>query len=106
MQILADSMGLGKTIMTISLLLSHSERGGSSTASTSQSSNDNCESSFCSEKSPIPPKKKPKFTGFEKLMKQKEPLFGGGNLIICPMTLISQWKVQCLRGLTLFLMIL
>ncbi|KAL8484399.1 hypothetical protein ACS0TY_026896 [Phlomoides rotata] len=92
--ILADSMGLGKTIMTISLLLSHSERGGSSSASTSQSSSDNCESSFSSEKSPIPPKKKSKFTGFEKLMKKKTPLFGGGNLIICPMTLIGQWKTE------------
>ncbi|KAL8480941.1 hypothetical protein ACS0TY_027455 [Phlomoides rotata] len=92
--ILADSMGLGKTIMTISLLLSHSERGGSSSASTSQSSSDNCESSFSSEKSPIPPKKKSKFTGFEKLMKKKTPLLGGGNLIICPMTLIGQWKTE------------
>lgn len=27
--ILADSMGLGKTIMTISLLLAHTEKGGS-----------------------------------------------------------------------------
>lgn len=87
-------MGLGKTIMTISLLLTHSERGGSlSSASASESSNDNCEASFSSDKSPIPPKKAPKFAGFEKLVKQKASLVGGGNLIVCPMTLIGQWKV-------------
>ncbi|KAK6144243.1 hypothetical protein DH2020_021063 [Rehmannia glutinosa] len=93
--ILADSMGLGKTIMTISLLLTHSEKGGSlSSASTSQSSNDNCETSFSSDKSPIPPKKASTFAGFEKLMKQKASLVGGGNLIICPMTLVGQWKIK------------
>ncbi|PIN02547.1 Helicase-like transcription factor HLTF/DNA helicase RAD5, DEAD-box superfamily [Handroanthus impetiginosus] len=93
--ILADSMGLGKTIMTISLLLTHSERGGSlHSASTSQSSDDNCEASCSSDKSPIPPKKASKFAGFEKLMKQKASLVGGGNLIVCPMTLIGQWKAE------------
>ncbi|KAL0418285.1 UNVERIFIED_CONTAM: DNA repair protein A [Sesamum radiatum] len=97
--ILADSMGLGKTIMTISLLLTHSERGGSlSGASASQSSNDNCKASFSSDKSPVPLKKAPKFAGFERLMKQKPSLVGGGNLIVCPMTLIGQWKVKYLRG--------
>ncbi|KAI3461336.1 hypothetical protein Pfo_017999 [Paulownia fortunei] len=93
--ILADTMGLGKTVMTISVLLTHSERGGSlSSASTSQSSNDNCEAGFSSDKSPIPPKKASKFAGFEKLRKQKASLVGGGNLIICPMTLIGQWKTE------------
>ncbi|KAL6575778.1 hypothetical protein OROHE_000759 [Orobanche hederae] len=81
--ILADSMGLGKTIMTISLLLTHSERGGSlSRLATSQSSNDNCEASFTLDKSPKPPKKASKLAGFEKLMKQKGALVGGGNLIV------------------------
>lgn len=80
--------------MTISLLLSHSDRGGSlSSASTSQSSCDNGETSFSTDKSPKPPKKASKFTGFEKLMKQRATLVGGGNLIICPMSLIGQWKV-------------
>ncbi|KAL6577426.1 hypothetical protein OROMI_011702 [Orobanche minor] len=91
--ILADSMGLGKTIMTISLLLTHSERGGSlSRLATSQSSNDNCEASFTLDKSPKPPKKASKLAGFEKLMKQKGALVGGGNLIVCPKTLVGQWK--------------
>ncbi|KAG8371209.1 hypothetical protein BUALT_Bualt13G0063500 [Buddleja alternifolia] len=93
--ILADSMGLGKTIMTIALLLTHSERGGSlNCASTSQSSSDNCEASLSSDKSPIIPKKASKFAGFEKLKKQKASLVGGGNLIVCPMTLIGQWKTE------------
>lgn len=93
--ILADSMGLGKTIMTISLLLTHSERDGSlSSASTNQSPNDNCEASLNSDKSPIPQKKPSKFSGFEKLMKKKALLVGGGNLIVCPMTLIGQWKTE------------
>ena len=87
-------MGLGKTIMTLSLLLTNSERDGSlSCSSTSQSPNGNCEANLSSDKSPVPQKKSSKFTGFEKLMKKRAPLVGGGNLIICPMTLIGQWKV-------------
>uniref|UniRef100_A0ACD5ZK51 Uncharacterized protein n=1 Tax=Avena sativa TaxID=4498 RepID=A0ACD5ZK51_AVESA len=31
---------------------------------------------------------------FSKLRKPKAPLIGGGNLIICPMTLLSQWKAE------------
>ncbi|GER57094.1 DNA repair helicase rad5 [Striga asiatica] len=93
--ILADSMGLGKTIMTISLLLTRSERGGSTCiASTSQSSTESSEASYSSDKSPIPPKKATKFTGFEKLRKQRAMLFSGGSLIICPMTLLGQWKTE------------
>lgn len=83
--------------MTISLLLTNSERDGSlSSASTSQSPNDNCETRLNSDKSPIPQKKPSKLSGFEKLMKKKASLVGGGNLIVCPMTLIGQWKVWVL----------
>ncbi|XP_073302156.1 DNA repair protein RAD5A isoform X1 [Primulina huaijiensis] len=93
--ILADSMGLGKTIMTLSLLLTHSERGGSfSSSSSSQTFKDHREESYNSEKSPVPPKTASKFTSFVKLMKQKALLTGGGNLIVCPMTLIGQWKTE------------
>ncbi|KAL3850342.1 hypothetical protein ACJIZ3_012224 [Penstemon smallii] len=93
--ILADSMGLGKTIMTIALLLTISGRSGSlSSTSTSQSLNDNCEESIISDISPVVPKKASKFNGFETLMKQKASLTGGGNLIVCPMTLIGQWKTE------------
>lgn len=87
-------MGLGKTVMTLSLLLTHSERGGSfSSSSSSQTFKDLYEASYNSDKSPIPPKKASKFT-FDKLIKQKVLLTGGGNLIVCPMTLIGQWKVK------------
>ncbi|XP_051143259.1 DNA repair protein RAD5A isoform X2 [Andrographis paniculata] len=91
--ILADSMGLGKTIMTISLLLMYPERSGFfSSSSTRQSSNDDCDAS--SDKSPVPQKKVSKFACFEKPMKKKASLVGGSNLIICPMTLIGQWKTE------------
>ncbi|CAH9072757.1 unnamed protein product [Cuscuta europaea] len=93
--ILADSMGLGKTIMTISLLLSCTERGGSSgSQSTSQSSHENGENSNLSYQSSAPSKKSAGFTGLKKFLKQKTELTSGGNLIVCPMTLLGQWKAE------------
>ncbi|KAK9279319.1 hypothetical protein L1049_012998 [Liquidambar formosana] len=93
--ILADAMGLGKTIMTIALLISHSKRGGSSSSqSTSQPSGESSEISHISDQSPEPPKKATKFLGFDKLIKQKNTLTSGGSLIICPMTLLGQWKSE------------
>ncbi|XP_006349076.1 putative SWI/SNF-related matrix-associated actin-dependent regulator of chromatin subfamily A member 3-like 2 isoform X2 [Solanum tuberosum] len=93
--ILADSMGLGKTIMTISLLLSHSERGGSSgSQSTSQLSSENGEASNILGHSPTFAKKSAKFSSLDKLLKHKPILISGGNLIICPMTLLGQWKAE------------
>ncbi|VFQ82783.1 unnamed protein product [Cuscuta campestris] len=92
--ILADSMGLGKTIMTIALLLSCTERGGASgSQSTSQSSHENGETSNTLGKSPTP-LKKGGFTGLKKFLKQKTELAPGGNLIVCPMTLLGQWKAE------------
>ncbi|KAF5819755.1 putative DNA helicase chromatin remodeling SNF2 family [Helianthus annuus] len=85
--ILADAMGLGKTIMTISLLLAHTERGGSLDSENNEVGNS-------SDQSSSSPKKLTKFSGFDKLKKQKQLLIGGGNLIICPMTLIGQWKSE------------
>ncbi|EEF34931.1 DNA repair helicase rad5,16, putative [Ricinus communis] len=93
--ILADSMGLGKTIMTISLLLAHSERGGtSSTQFMSQLSTENSDVNDTSDQLPNPPKNTKRFSGFDKLMKQKKILVNGGNLLICPMTLLGQWKAE------------
>ncbi|TXG73707.1 hypothetical protein EZV62_002286 [Acer yangbiense] len=90
--ILADAMGLGKTVMTISLLLAHSERGESSgSLCTSQPS---CEECDISEQSPNHTKKEPKISGFDKWTKQTNTLANGGNLIICPMTLLGQWKEE------------
>ncbi|XP_063943456.1 DNA repair protein RAD5A isoform X2 [Daucus carota subsp. sativus] len=86
--ILADAMGLGKTIMTISLLLAHSEKGGRlGNESTSRSLTDNIEA----DRSP-PVKRAKKFPGFDKLGNKQSALIGGGNLIVCPMTLLGQWK--------------
>lgn len=79
--------------MTISLLLSHSERGGSSGRQcTSQLSSENGEASNILGHSPTFAKKA-EFSSLDKLMKHKPILISGGNLIICPMTLLGQWKV-------------
>ncbi|PON53378.1 Cdk-activating kinase assembly factor [Parasponia andersonii] len=95
LKILADAMGLGKTIMTIALLLANSERGGSSgSQSTSQPSGEGSEVSNGSGNSLNVQKKTTKFPGFDKLMKQKSTLMDGGSLIVCPMTLLGQWKAE------------
>nr|XP_043629228.1 DNA repair protein RAD5A isoform X2 [Erigeron canadensis] len=93
--ILADAMGLGKTIMTISLLLAHTEKGGAlDKDSASQACTEGDEMLNGLDQSPSSLKKVPKFSGFDKFRKQKQSLIGGGNLIICPMTLIGQWKAE------------
>ncbi|KAL5974544.1 hypothetical protein ACLOJK_031210 [Asimina triloba] len=92
--ILADAMGLGKTIMTISLLLACSERGGFGTSSASQGYSENCELVSICDQSLNPLNKITSISSFNKLMKFRNLLIGGGNLIICPMTLLSQWKAE------------
>lgn len=89
-KILADAMGLGKTIMTISLLLTHSEKDGQPISQTFDYSD---EVNGISDELHNQPKKASMFPAFDKLMKQKRSLVNGGNLIICPMTLLGQWKV-------------
>ncbi|XAR60085.1 DNA helicase [Bertholletia excelsa] len=92
--ILADSMGLGKTIMTIALLLAHSERGGSlGSPSTNEAFDEHSENGDTSHQSPTL-SNKTKISGFNKLVKKKRSVVGGGNLIVCPMTLLSQWKAE------------
>ncbi|XP_052210529.1 DNA repair protein RAD5A isoform X2 [Diospyros lotus] len=92
--ILADAMGLGKTIMTIALLLTHSERSGSSSPSSSEALIENCDTTDMSNHYPSLIKKTTKNSGFDKLLRKKNLLVGGGNLIICPMTLLGQWKAE------------
>ncbi|XP_016730322.1 DNA repair protein RAD5A isoform X2 [Gossypium hirsutum] len=93
--ILADAMGLGKTIMTISLLATHSERGGlSDSQSSDQPSDQGGEAIDVFSQSPNSVKTATKFPGFDKLSKQRNKLANGGNLIICPMTLLGQWKAE------------
>ncbi|RHN75397.1 putative DNA helicase chromatin remodeling SNF2 family [Medicago truncatula] len=95
--ILADAMGLGKTIMTISLLVAHSGKGGS--LGSQPIAQSFIEGGEVSDTDTIPnlskvPKKTTKFTGFDKSTKKNTSLTSGGNLIICPMTLLGQWKAE------------
>ncbi|KAH9700025.1 DNA repair protein RAD5A [Citrus sinensis] len=93
--ILADAMGLGKTVMTIALLLTHSQRGGlSGIQSASQPSDGGIEGYDISDQSPNLMKKEPKSLSIDKLIKQTNTLINGGTLIICPMTLLGQWKAE------------
>lgn len=97
LKILADAMGLGKTIMTISLLVAHSGKGES--VGNQPIANSFTEVGEVSDNvhtfSNIP-KKATKISGFDKPTKQMNSLTSGGNLIICPMTLLGQWKVLVL----------
>jgi len=83
-QILADAMGLGKTVMTISVIISNPGRGGVSTGpavSGPPNPLDVSGSQFG------------KLSQVETKKKQIGPRKGGGTLIVCPMTLLGQWKV-------------
>ncbi|KAH7680561.1 DNA helicase protein [Dioscorea alata] len=91
--ILADAMGLGKTIMTLCLLLTDSDKGGSPFSSTSRSFGEANGSSHISDQSLIGLKSSEGISGSGKLFKSKT-LFQGGNLIVCPMTLLGQWKAE------------
>lgn len=93
LKILADAMGMGKTIMTIALLLDNSRLGSSVSQHTRQSFNEGSEVSNVLDNSLNISKKVTKFPGFDKFVKKKNTLIDGGNLIICPMTLLGQWKV-------------
>lgn len=87
-------MGLGKTIMTIALLLAHSDRGGSGAHSMTESSISTNEIRGNPGQSMNPSKKITSISCFNKLMKSRTAHIGGGCLIVCPMTLIGQWKVK------------
>lgn len=86
-------MGLGKTVMTISLMLAHSWKAASTGFLSPINEGDKVISSSLDE-STSPSVKSTKFPGFDKkLLELKSALENGGNLIVCPMTLLSQWKV-------------
>ncbi|CAN6806439.1 unnamed protein product [Brassica oleracea] len=92
--ILADAMGLGKTVMTISLMLAHSWKAASTGFQCPINEGDKGISSSVDE-STSPSVKATKFPGFDKkLLEQQSALENGGNLIICPMTLLAQWKSE------------
>lgn len=93
LQILADAMGLGKTIMTIALLVTHLVKNGIMESQPMHlSSAEDGEVGGISDQSPTLSKKGARFSIFHNQLKQKK-LVKGGTLIICPMTLLGQWKV-------------
>lgn len=73
LQILADAMGLGKTVMTIALILANPGRGISHDKDI-EMSNDNHQSTGISNTT-------------------TSTVVEGGTLIVCPMALLGQWKV-------------
>lgn len=81
-QILADAMGLGKTVMTISLIVTNPGKGGLGDANKLE---------LC-EASPV------SFDPSQAQPSQLKPVTekGGGTLIVCPMSLLAQWKVSWL----------
>lgn len=85
LQILADAMGLGKTVMTISVIMSNPGKGGIPTnpAVSGPPSTSEVSGSQVGKLSQVMDLKK----------KQIGPRKGGGTLIVCPMTLLGQWKV-------------
>lgn len=78
-------MGLGKTVMTISVIISNPGRGGVPTDPVVSGPPDTLQvsESQVGKLSPVVEMKK----------KQIGPRKGGGTLIVCPMTLLGQWKV-------------
>ncbi|XP_052208103.1 DNA repair protein RAD5B [Diospyros lotus] len=72
--ILADAMGLGKTVMTIALILARPGRGSLDNQKLVLGATDNKESKEKEDSDNVQPKVK------------------GNTLIICPMALLSQWR--------------
>lgn len=85
--ILADAMGLGKTVMTIALLLSNSGRGsGISDVALNKALQETAIFSADPGQYTHNKNQARKATGSSQR--------GGGTLIVCPMTLLGQWKTE------------
>jgi len=98
-QILADAMGLGKTVMTISLILANPGRGGMDLPKVAKPSQEDPNSpsglQLClQEESSIQSTNQIKDSKRSRSSAQR----GGGTLIVCPMTLLGQWKVRFQRS--------
>lgn len=78
--------------MTLCLLLTDSDKGGSLFSSMSRSFGEANGNNHISDQSLTGLKSSEGISGSGKLFKSKT-LFRGGNLIVCPMTLLGQWKV-------------
>ncbi|KAI5059598.1 hypothetical protein GOP47_0025917 [Adiantum capillus-veneris] len=89
--ILADAMGLGKTVMTISLLLSNCGKGGGH-----HQTNSSIVDSEMNRGVPSEVRKPDSFfaTAQMRAKLRKSIRKGGGTLIVCPMTLLGQWKSE------------
>jgi DNA repair protein RAD5 len=72
LQILADAMGLGKTVMTIALILSDSRGDASSYIERDTRGLRDCATRARTSRFSV----------------------RGGTLIVCPMALLGQWKVS------------
>jgi DNA repair protein RAD5 len=93
--ILADAMGLGKTVMTISLILANPGRGGMDLPKIGKPSQEDPNSpsglQLClQEQSSIQSTNQIKDSKRSRSSAQR----GGGTLIVCPMTLLGQWKTE------------
>lgn len=88
-QILADAMGLGKTVMTISLIVSNAGRGGVALPGVDETGYGNPGTNNTAERA----KSQPSTQMRELKWKHSSAQKGGGTLIVCPMTLLGQWKV-------------
>eukprot|EP00250_Pteridium_aquilinum_P000164 c1018_g1_i1 orf=187-3477(+) len=89
--ILADAMGLGKTVMTISLLLANPGKGGSChqiDTGTMDGERSRILNSQAGQAGSF-------FANAQMRAKFRKTIRkGGGTLIVCPMTLLGQWKSE------------
>ncbi|XP_078441095.1 DNA/RNA helicase protein isoform X2 [Wolffia australiana] len=90
--ILADAMGLGKTVMTISLLLTCSGKGVLDTSSACHTST--VSNGFGPSKKSLESEEKIVSVSKFCKMQPRQTVIGGANLIVCPMTLLGQWKAE------------
>ncbi len=94
-QILADAMGLGKTVMTISLILANPGRGGMDLPKVAIPSQEDPNSpsglQLCLQvESSIQSTNEIK----DSKRSRSSAQHGGGALIVCPTTLLGQWQVR------------
>ncbi|KAJ7559086.1 hypothetical protein O6H91_04G069500 [Diphasiastrum complanatum] len=95
--ILADAMGLGKTVMTIALILTNCGKGGFSSEKIVKVEEDlNGSVPHSSLDSLDLPSNEmfKKEVSNASLSFKKRLRKGGGTLIVCPMTLLGQWKTE------------
>ena len=99
-------MGLGKTVMTISLIISNPGRGGSSLIpGAAEPAHEGPEDLQTFKTSVREESGNQPVTPIKTLTRMKTAVRkGGGTLIVCPMTLLGQWKVSCKLMFMLFLL--